>query len=160
MFEEACATSFFHFDRLYPTTDVSPGDGSGVIFFSVNSSFIWCEQFFPGRTFYSDEFYFVGKPQAKIQKPLPEATSILPISVSTISKCVLYRGRYQHTKFHTCVKTAKFCHLPLYCLKKNMSSKYTQCYFLLSFGEFAAILGQSLTKSSCVVWHASLSTNG
>ena len=37
---------------------------------------------------------------------LPGATSILPIFVGTISKCV--RSRYQHTKFRTCMKTAHF----------------------------------------------------
>ena len=66
----ARATSFsFIFDRLYPMTDVSSGDGKGVIFLSFASSFMWCEQFCPGRTFYFDDFYFVDKPLAKVQKP-------------------------------------------------------------------------------------------
>ena len=42
---------FFHFDRLYLLTDVSPGDRKGVIFLSFDSSSMWCEQFCPGRTF-------------------------------------------------------------------------------------------------------------
>ena len=41
----ACATSFFHFDRLYLMTHVSFGDERGVIFPSFDSSFMWCEQF-------------------------------------------------------------------------------------------------------------------
>ena len=53
---------FFIFDRLYLVTDVSYWDGKGVIFLSFASSFIWCEQFCPGRTFYFDAFHFVGKP--------------------------------------------------------------------------------------------------
>ena len=68
MFEEAFYVLrmrkelFFHFDRLYPMTDVLPGDGKEVIFLSFASFFRWCEQFCPGRTFYFDDFYFIGKP--------------------------------------------------------------------------------------------------
>ena len=66
----ACATSFFViFDRLYLMTQAPSADGKGVIFLSIDSSFMWCEQFCPGGTFYFDNFYFIGKPQAKIQKP-------------------------------------------------------------------------------------------
>ena len=96
----ACATSFFHVDRLYLMAHVSSWDEKGFIFLSFDSPFMWCEQFCSGRTFYFDNFYFIGKPYAKIQNP-PGATSLLPISVGTMSKCVLYRGRYQNTKFRT-----------------------------------------------------------
>ena len=58
----ACAMGFFRFDRLYLMTHVSSGDGKGVIFLSFDSSFMWCEQFCPGRTFYFDDYYFIGKP--------------------------------------------------------------------------------------------------
>ena len=62
----ACATSFFHFGSvLY----LSSGHGKGVIFLSFDSSFMWCEQFCPGKTLYFDAFYFIGKLKAKIQKP-------------------------------------------------------------------------------------------
>ena len=60
---------FFHFDRLYLMIHVSSGDGKAVTLLSFGSSFMWCEQFCPGRTFYFDEFYYIGKPLAKIQKP-------------------------------------------------------------------------------------------
>ena len=46
---------------LYLMTDVSSGDRKGVIFLSFASSLMWCEQFCPGRTFYFDDFYFIGK---------------------------------------------------------------------------------------------------
>ena len=48
-----CATSFvFHFDRWYLVTDVSYGDRKGVIIFlNCASSFMLCEQFFPGKHF-------------------------------------------------------------------------------------------------------------
>ena len=51
----------FIFDRLYLMTRVSSGDGKYVIFLSFDSSFMWCENFCPGRTFYFDDFYFIGK---------------------------------------------------------------------------------------------------
>ena len=35
--------SFFIFDRLYLVTDMSYGDGKGVIFLSFASSFMWYE---------------------------------------------------------------------------------------------------------------------
>ena len=58
-----CAKSFFFiFDRLYLVTDVSYGDGKGVIFLNFASCLMRCEQFCPGRTFYFDDFYFIGKP--------------------------------------------------------------------------------------------------
>ena len=42
---------------------VSSGDRKGIIFLSLQSSFMWCEQFCSGRTFYFDNFYFYkGKP--------------------------------------------------------------------------------------------------
>ena len=53
---------FFIFDWLYPIIHVSSGNGKGVIFLSFDSSFMWWEQFCPGRTFYFDDFYFIGKP--------------------------------------------------------------------------------------------------
>ena len=40
---------FSIFDWLYLITDVSSGDGKGVIFISFDSSFMWCEQFFSRR---------------------------------------------------------------------------------------------------------------
>ena len=46
----------------------------------------------------------------------PGVTSILLIFVNTISECVLYYSRYQHTKFGTCMKTAQF--LPFAALLK------------------------------------------
>ena len=52
----------FIFDRLYLMTHVSSGNGKGVIFRSLDSSFMWCEQFCLGSTFYFDDFYFIGKP--------------------------------------------------------------------------------------------------
>ena len=59
----ACTTSFlFIFDRLYLMTHVLSGNGKGVIFLSFDGSFMWCEQFCPGRTFYFDNFYHTGKP--------------------------------------------------------------------------------------------------
>ena len=59
----ACGTSFcFILDWLYLMADESSGDGKGVIFLSFACSFMWCEQFRPGRTFYFDDFYFVEKP--------------------------------------------------------------------------------------------------
>ena len=57
MFEEAfCVLHmrnefFFVFDRLYLMTHVSSEGGKGVIFLCSNSSFMWCEQFCPVRTF-------------------------------------------------------------------------------------------------------------
>ena len=54
--------AFFIFDRLYLVNDVSYGDGICVIFLSFASTFMWCKQFCPGRTFYFDDFYIVGKP--------------------------------------------------------------------------------------------------
>ena len=57
----ACATSFFIFDRLYLLAHVLFGDRKGVIFLSFDSSFMWCEQFCHGRTFYFDDFYLIGK---------------------------------------------------------------------------------------------------
>ena len=53
-------------------------------FLPFASSFMWYEQFCPGITFYVDDFYFIGKPK---NPDLPGATSILPISVSTVSNC-------------------------------------------------------------------------
>ena len=99
-----CSVHFFFsfFDLLYLMTDVPSGDGKGVIFLNFDSSFMCCEQFCPGRTFYFDDFYVIEKPWAKIQKP-SGTTSVLPIFVSIISKCNLYRSRYQHTKFRTCM---------------------------------------------------------
>ena len=64
MFEEAfcvlriSSENFFIFDRLYLMTQ---GNGKGVIFLSFDRSFMWCEQFCPERTFYFDNFYFIGK---------------------------------------------------------------------------------------------------
>ena len=43
---------FFIFDWLYLMTYVSSGDGEGVICLGFYSSFMWCRQFCPGRTFY------------------------------------------------------------------------------------------------------------
>ena len=66
MFEEAFCVlhmrnAFFVIcDRLYLMTNVSAEDGKGVIFLNFDSSFMWCEQFCPGRTFYFDDFYFIG----------------------------------------------------------------------------------------------------
>ena len=58
----ACAASFFlHFDRLYLMTHVSSEDGKGLIFLSFDSSFMWCEQFCSGRTFYFEDFYLIEK---------------------------------------------------------------------------------------------------
>ena len=57
----ACAISFF-FQRLYLTTHVSSMNGKGVIFLSFDSSFKWCEESCPRRTFYFEDFYFTGKP--------------------------------------------------------------------------------------------------
>ena len=48
-----------------------------------------------------------GNLRQKSRNP-PGVTSILPIFVGTISKCVLYRSRYQHTKFRTCMKNRTF----------------------------------------------------
>ena len=103
---------FFIFDQLYVKTHLSSGDGKSVIFLSFDSFFMLCEQFCPGRNFLT---IFTRKGNLK-QKPIntPKVTSILPIFVGTISKCVLYCSKYQHIKFHTCMKTAQFCHLPLY----------------------------------------------
>ena len=70
MFEEAfvhyvCATRFsFIFDRLYLMAHVSSGNGKGVIFLSFDSSFMWCEQFCRGISFYfNDRFllYYLGQ---------------------------------------------------------------------------------------------------
>ena len=58
MFEEAFCVlrmrnePFSFFDRLYLVTDVSYGDRKCAIFLSFSSSFMWCGQFCPGRTFY------------------------------------------------------------------------------------------------------------
>ena len=111
----ACTTCLsFTFDRLYPMTDVSSWEKKVSFFLSFAGSFLWCQQFCPGRTFYFDDFYFIGKPWAKIQKP-PGATSILPMFISTISKYDLHHSRYQHTKFHTCMKNhINFRHLLYY----------------------------------------------
>ena len=68
MFEEAfCVLRmrnefYFIFDWLYLMTDVSHGDGKGIILLRFASSLMWCEQFCPGRTFYFDDFYFIRKP--------------------------------------------------------------------------------------------------
>ena len=111
MFEEAfcvlCMRNelFRIFDWLYLLTDVSYGDRKGVIFRSFAGSFMWHEQVCSGRMFYFDDFYFIGKPWGKIQKP-HGATSMLPMFVGTISKCVICRGRYQHTKFRTSIKNS------------------------------------------------------
>ena len=43
--------AFLFFDRLYLVTDMSSRDGKGVIYLSFACSFMWCEQFCPGRTF-------------------------------------------------------------------------------------------------------------
>ena len=65
MFEEAFCVQrtrselFFILDWFYLMTDVWSGDGKGVTFLSFDSSFMWCEQFCPGRTFYFDDFYFM-----------------------------------------------------------------------------------------------------
>ena len=53
---------FFIFDRLYLVADVLYGDEKGVLFLIFASSFIWLEQFCPGRTFYFDDFYFTFLP--------------------------------------------------------------------------------------------------
>ena len=57
---------FSIFDRLYLATDVSYGDEKGVTFLNFASSFMWCEQFCLGRTFYFDDFAFIGKHLVKI----------------------------------------------------------------------------------------------
>ena len=66
MFEEAFCVlrmrnepSFFIFGRLYLMTDVSSGDGKGVIL-SFDSSFTWCQQCCSGRIFYFDDFYLIA----------------------------------------------------------------------------------------------------
>ena len=48
----ACATNFFHFDRLYLMTDVSSGDEK-VSFFSVLIALSFCV-----NTFVQEEFLF------------------------------------------------------------------------------------------------------
>ena len=48
-------------------------------------------------------FTLKGNLRQKSRNP-PEAISILRISVDTIPERVLYRSRYQHTKFCTCMK--------------------------------------------------------
>ena len=53
--------AFFIFDLLYFMTHVSSGNRKGVILLSFDSSFIWCERFCQERTFYFDDFYFIGK---------------------------------------------------------------------------------------------------
>ena len=59
----ACATSFrFIFYWLYLVTDMSYGNWKGFIFLSFASSFMWCEQFCTGKTFYFDDFYLIAKP--------------------------------------------------------------------------------------------------
>ena len=100
-----CTTSFsFNFDWSYPITRVSSGDKKGAIFFlTFASSFMWCGQFFSGRSLYCHDFYFEVKPYTQIQNP-PGATSILPVFVGTISKYDVHSSRYQHTKFRTCMK--------------------------------------------------------
>ena len=52
---------FLIFNRLYLMTHVLSGGGKGIILLSFDSSFMWCEQFYPGRTFI-DDFYFIVKP--------------------------------------------------------------------------------------------------
>ena len=52
---------FLIFDRLYLMTHVSSEDGKGVIFLSFDSSFMWSGQLCSGRTFYFDDFYFIGR---------------------------------------------------------------------------------------------------
>ena len=42
---------FSFFIGWYLVTDVSYGDGKGVIFLSFASSFMWCKQFCPERAF-------------------------------------------------------------------------------------------------------------
>ena len=64
----ACTTSFFIFDWSNLITHVSSGDGKDVLLLSFDRSLMWCEQFCPRRTFNFDDFYFGGKPDAKIQK--------------------------------------------------------------------------------------------
>ena len=78
---------FSIFDQLCLMTPVSSEDGKGVISLTFDSSFMWCEQFCPGRTFYFEDFL-----------PYWEISSILQISVGNISKYVQYRSRYQHNK--------------------------------------------------------------
>ena len=62
-----CITSFsFNFDWLYPMTHVSSGDKKGVVvFLTFASSFMWCGQFFSGRTLYCHDFYFEAKTLGK-----------------------------------------------------------------------------------------------
>ena len=68
MFEEAFCVLRMHnaylsfLIGLYLVTHVSSKDGKGVIFLIFDSSFMWREQFCPGRTFNFDDFYFIGKP--------------------------------------------------------------------------------------------------
>ena len=100
--------AFFIFNWLYLVTDVSFGDRKGVTFLSFASSFMWCEQFCPRRTFHSDDFTLQGNLRQKSSNP-PAATSILPAFVGILSKCVLYHSRYQHTKFCTCMKNPGTC---------------------------------------------------
>ena len=42
---------FFIFERLCLVTDVSYGDGKGIIFLNFASSLIWCEQFAQEKLF-------------------------------------------------------------------------------------------------------------
>ena len=106
----ACATSSFHFWSVVSYDSCVLWGRERCHFFGFDNSFMWYEQFCPEGNFYFDDFYFIPYfdvfyilPYAKVQKPRV-ATPILPITIGTISKCILYRSRYRHTKFRTCMK--------------------------------------------------------
>ena len=82
--------------------DVSSGDGKGVIF-SVLIALSCGVNNVQEELFILMSFTLWGNFNQKSKSP-PGATSILPILVGTVSKCVLYCSRYRHIKFRTCMK--------------------------------------------------------
>ena len=85
---------FSIFDQLCLMTPVSSGDGNGVIFLTFDSSFMWCEQFCPGRTFYFEDFYLIGKSPQCCQYPLAIYLNMFNI-VAGISTTNQYRVEFQ-----------------------------------------------------------------
>ena len=92
---------FFIFGRLHLMTLVSSGDDTGVISLSFDNSFMWCEQFCLGGTFYFDDFYFIGNLRQKSINPLSHL-NIANICWHYIYTCSIY----QHTKFRTCMRNS------------------------------------------------------
>ena len=103
----AHAQRAFHFDWLDIMIDVSSGDRKSVTFLSLLALLCGMNNFVQEELFILTIFTLQGNLRQKCKNP-QAATSILPICVGTIPRCVLYRSSYQHTKFRTCMKTGQF----------------------------------------------------